>query len=507
MSEVKYLVGGQQFSADDLVKIGAKSPDLFYQIFFPRTVRQKSAPFHLQMDAALEDASKRLVQLRMFRGSAKTSRLRMYTARRVAYGLARTTLYLGASEGHAIRSIRWIKSQVEKNKVFSSVFGLRPGSKWQESEIEIVSETTGLVTWILGAGITGNIRGINFDDYRPDTIILDDVLTDENAATEEQREKYVDLILGAVRGSLAPVADDPNAKLVMAQTPIALDDASDRAAKSAQWHTIDIPCWTAETLDAPLDEQVSAWPERIPSEELRAAKRDYIAENKLSVWNREYEVRITSKESASFRVEWLNIIDVMPQYTWNILAVDPLPPPSDREVAKGLVGKDYEAIGVIGHRNGAYFVREYVTNRGHEPNWTVAKIFELAARNRVFKIVVEGVAYQRVLKYLIELEMRRRGVWYTVEAVTDKRKKYNKIVGTLSGPASQGQLYCLEQHSELRQQFAEYPNCKHDDVLDMVALGLSRLVNPVLEMGADDYMEVIASQHGRISVPLLRSCP
>ncbi|MGH7473060.1 MAG: hypothetical protein ACREJW_03890, partial [Candidatus Methylomirabilales bacterium] len=162
----------------------------------------------------LENAKYRYLNVIVFRGGAKTTLLRTYTAKRIAYGISRTILYVGASEPHAVRSIQWLRTQVDKNVRFSSAFGLSPGRKWQENEIEISRGIDGTGAWVLGVGITSNsLRGINFDDYRPDTIIIDDAINDENAATAEQRLKIRDLILGALKESLAPESEEPNAKL------------------------------------------------------------------------------------------------------------------------------------------------------------------------------------------------------------------------------------------------------------------------------------------------------
>ncbi len=499
-----YQVGEEKYSADDLVRMCAGNPDLFYQIFFPRTVRQASAPFHLGLDHALDDPTFRFVHARMFRGSAKTTRLRMYTARRVAYGLSHTILYVGASEDHASRSVKWLRRQVEVNRALTGVFGLRQGSKWHETELEILNDVTNETCWVLGAGITGNIRGINFDDYRPDLIILDDVLTDENAATPDQRRKVVDLILGALKGSLAPEVEDPNAKMVFLQTPMHGEDASARAKASGQWKTLEIPIWTDETLDVPIEQQESRWPERYPSAAVRADKQAAANDNELSTWIREYECRLVAKEELAFRPEWLQIVDIMPEHTWNVLAVDPAPPPSDQALAKGLVGNDFEAVGVVGHLDGNYYLKEYGVSRGHDPSWTLAKMFELGIRHRIVKVVIEGVAYQRTLKWIFEQEMRRRQIWFPVEVITgDKRRKYHRIVGTLKGVASQQRLFCRRDHTEFIEQFTTFSSERsipNDDVIDMVAIGLSRLVNPVMEMGADAYSAQLAT-HGRYKVP------
>lgn len=504
VAAMKFNVGGELVTADELVALGATDPDLFYQLFFPKTVRQDSAAFHLTMDSIMENPSDRFVHLRMFRGSAKTTRLRMYTLRRIAYGLSHTILYVGASEGHAARSLKWVRKQVEVNKVLKGAFHLVPGSKWQETELEIVSKITDETCWLLGAGITGNIRGINFDDYRPDLIILDDVITDENAATHDQREKVVDLILGALRGSLVPPSEDPNAKMVFAQTPMHNDDASSRAARNSSWTTLEVPIWSP--VDAPIEERVASWEERYPKEWCEKERNSYIEENKLSVWSREMEMKLVTPENRAFKSNWLQPIDIMPKHTLNILSIDPVPPPSDREVAAGLKKKDYEVHMVIGHNNGNYYVREYKANRGHEPNWTVATFFELAIKYNVFLVVVEGIAYQRTLKWILEQEMRRRGIYFPVEAVTDVRKKYMKIVPPLARLGSGGKLFCASTHGDLISQFLDYPMVDHDDHLDALAQGLMRLASPVLEMGADQYIK--SQMHGKTyKVPRPKGAP
>lgn len=504
---MKYKIEEDEYSAEQLIELGRKSPDAFYHIFFPRTVRQPSADFHLEVDAALEDSTARVVLLEMFRDSAKTTRLRLFMARRIAYGLSKTIFFLGASEGHAARSCRWIRKQVEFNKVYSEVFGLRLGSKQNETELEVVSDITGETCWILGTGYTGSVRGINFDDYRPDLIVVDDVVTDENAATQEQREKVIELVDSAVRNSLAPEVDDPNAKMVVAQTPIARGDLTEEMKKDSRVRHLHIPIWTKETLDLPADQQESRWPQRWPTAAVREDKLAASKKNRLSLWIREKEVRLVSPEKRDFRPEWLKQIDIMPTHTRNILSIDPVPPPSEREVAKGLKGKDWEVLAVVGQYGEDYYVKDFEANRGHEPNWTVTKVFELADRHNVVKVVVEGINYQRTLKWILEQEMKRRGKYYHVDVVTgDKRSKYNRIVSTLAGIASSGHLYCRPQHLDFIGQFNDYSDVEHDDYLDAVAQGLSKLINPVLEKGAADYLATVDNPR-KYRVPRLRGAP
>lgn len=489
------LSDGTPVTIDELVKLAALDSILYSQIFFPKAARQSSPPFHRSVWNAFEDPAFRYANLQMFRGSAKTTLSRLFISKRVAYRLSRTILLVGASESHAVRSVQWLRNNVERNQLWASTFGLKPGRKWQETEIEIISEVDGSAVWILAVGITGNIRGINFDDYRPDLIFLDDVITDENAVTEEQREKINDLIHGAVRRSLASIVDEPNAKMVMCQTPRHIKDASCLALGDPLWTSIQYPCWTPETLDLPIEQQQSSWAEMLPSEELRKEKLGYIQQNRLSLFLREMECRLISPETSSFRPEWLQYYAEAekPQGLYCVVAVDPVPPPTEKQMAKQLKGKDYEAICVWGRRGPDYYLLDLAVNRGHQPNWTVAKVLEFAFKYRAAKIIVEQVGYQAALRSLLEVEMARRQVFWPVVPVPDKRKKFARITTTLSGPASQGHIWVnMEKHSEFVEQFSTYGPTfmDHDDVLDASAMALSDLINPYLELGPDAYTEV-----------------
>jgi hypothetical protein len=392
------------------------------------------------------------------------------------------------------------------NKTLAGVFGLTLESKKSETEIDIRNASTGTISWILGAGITGNIRGINFDDYRPDLIILDDIVTDENAATLEQREKVIDLVEGALKGSLTPATEEPNAKMVLAQTPLNPEDVVAELEKDPQWAKVVASIFSKETANLPADEQVSSWEVRNPTAVVRADKAAAFAKNRGSIWMREEEVSLITPERRVFKPEWLQPVDIMPEITYNIMAIDPVPPPSEREVEKGLAGKDYECLMVVGHSGGRYFCREYAANRGHEPNWTVNEFFRLAQKWDVVKVCITAVAYEKTLKWIFEQEMRRRGIYYVIELVTDKRAKYHRIVSSLSGYGSAGRLFCGSDQTELLSQFTEYDQVKHDDVLECFALGVSRLANPVTEMGASTYQQIQIAGRG-YKVPKLRSAP
>lgn len=486
---------GTPLALAELVELCAADSELFCKTFFPKAFRQPAPSFAPRFWDLLDDPRIRYGNGQMFRGSSKTTRSRAYAAKRIAYGLSRTILYIGKSEGHAVRSIKWLQQQVLFNPLFASTFQLERGNTWTGTECQIHHGIEGHSVWIMGMGITGSIRGINQEDFRPDLIVIDDVCDEENSATAEQREKIDDLVFGALVESLAPASETPDAKMIILATPLNRDDVSTRALKDPMFKSIVVGCWTPETAELPIDQQESIWPERWSSETLRAEKRAAMARNKLSLFVREKECKITSRETSVFKPEWLKRWTTLPPTMSHLLAIDPVPPPSNIAIAKGFTTKDYEALAMVGVASGAFYVREVLVNRGHDPSWTIAQTFYLAAKYRPTKWLLEGVAYQRTLKWILGEAMKNAKRWWYIEAFVDQRSKYNRIVDGLNGPASNGQLYIppddhpqginnSEGMAMFVEQFNNYINTSHDDALESVAVGVSGLTGVLT--GLDD---------------------
>lgn len=471
----------------EIVARSAVDSDFFARTFFPKTARQEGAPFHREMDELLDDPSARYVNIQAFRGSAKTTKLRIYMCKRIAYGLSRTIVYVGASEDKAKTSLEWVKNQVSFNALYRKVFGLAPLKKhWQATDIRISHGPMQFNVAIQVFGITGSIRGTNIDDWRPDLIVIDDVIGDDNSATIEQRVKIKRLILGAVKESLAPRSETPDAKMVIINTPQDFEDLSQSALRDPQFKSARFGCWTKETEDLPIEFQESAWPARWTSEELRKEKASAIARNEYSTFAREMECKLVTLETSAFRAEWLRYFgegEAEPEpprdEVWVEYVIDPVPPPSDIQIAKGLINKDYEAHTVVGRYKGKYYVLETVYNRGHDPDWTAVTFNELCNRWAPRKVLVESVAYQRTLTWLLRQAMKRTGRYYAIEPFDDKRKKYFVITQGLRGVLANGALYFRRSQGTAISQVIHYPGQNpegtFDDVIETIARGVMSL--------------------------------
>jgi len=510
-------------SSAELVDLCAVDDDLFARTFFPQAMRQPTPRMHEAVDKELNNPQTRLLNLLLPRDFAKTTKLRIFTAKRIAYGISRTILYIASSEIKATQNIQWLKSRIEPKlgadgtrtaPMFASLFGLAKGEKWSETELKINHRLFGQPIWVRGVGITSeSIRGINFDDYRPDLIVLDDILTDENGASPEQREKINQLVISAVKNSLAPPADAPNAKMVMANTPQDGDDVTARAAASTEWRTVRFSCWTPETEDAPVELQESAWPERHTTDSLRKEKRAAAAENTLSVFIREKECRVVSRETCFFRPDWLRFYtpEEAPRSGVTILSIDPVPPPTpgEEKKKKASLDTDFESMQVWRRYGDNFYLLALEQMRGHQPSWTIAKFFELAVRFRIANAIVETVAYQKVLRWLLQEEMTRRQHWVTIQEwpfpgqarIQSKKVRIQNVIAPL---AQNGRIFVSPEHTEFIAQFGAYPNVKHDDALDGGSMALAGLSKPWMDVMDD---EGVVDNTNVPKLRLVRNCP
>lgn len=451
--------------------LGATSLTRYGRLFFPKTFRQKSPSFHDELGDTLDNPAFRNIAFEIFRDGAKTTLVRTLISRRIAYGISRTILVVSASQGHSILTLRWIKRQVEHNRLWRETFRLKKGSKWSDDHVEIHHEAFDTPITILALGITGQLRGFNIDDHRPDFIVCDDTSTDEAANSPGQRQKELGLVFGALLNSLAPASEAPLAKAVILDTPKSKFDLIEGLETDPDWKFIRYGIFN--------EEGESRWPDRYPTEELKKAKENAIKVGRLAVWMREKECKIVSSETASFQSENLLFWETVPDRMTVILTIDP--------ASSDEAGADDNVVMAIGFYQDKVFVLDYKAAIGQDPEMVKATVFEYARRFRPLGVVVESVAYQRVLAWYLEKAMREQRVYLPVYKVQDRRRKSDRIIQALGETSGYHRLFCLPSHVKLIEQFTEYsPNVEmHDDVLDALAMGITWGNN----QGLDDWLE------------------
>jgi hypothetical protein len=472
----------EKVDAAELLMLCAVDDDLYSRTFFPKTVRQRSPVFHRHMDTILASHDARFVAFEVFRGGAKTSKLRLFTSKRIAYGISHTILYVSNTQDHAAKSLEWIKRAVEFNTRWAQFYQLKPGSKWTGTDIEIIHGVDEYPIRIMALGITGQVRGVNVDDYRPDLIVVDDPDDEETTATEAQRQKTSDLFFGALQKSLAPASEAPDAKMVLLQTPLNRFDLVETCVRDPQWNGFRFGCFDSKGE--------SSWPDRFTTRELMLDKQAHIHRNQLSLWMREMECTVVSSETSSFKLEWLKYFDLLPTGCYYIIAVDPAS--STRPDA------DFFAIVVLAIRGPDVFLVEYKLTRGQDSELATIYIVDLVQQYRPRKVVCDTVGFQRTLATGVEKEMQRRRVFAYVDRFDPKgMKKTYRIPQALSGLAAFGHLHCRHEHQDFIEQFASFSPLvdDHDDLIDAVAMGVESVQTELIYEGESELVSVEESAY------------
>ena len=443
---------------EEAVKLGAADGAFYSEYFFPKTVRQAVPEMHREMWADLDDPLARYVAFKVFRDGAKTTLLRLFTSRRIAYGISHTIVYTSNSEMHAVRSLKWLRRQIEYNNTWAHAFGLRRGTKWSDTEIEIIHGVDEYPISVIAVGITGQVRGINLDDYRPDLVVADDVDNEETTGTPEQRKKAADLLFGALMNGLAPRSEAENAKFALLQTPLADGDLIDVACKDPSFRTKIFGCFD--------DYGQSRWESRYPTVELQKEKQAFIQRNQLSLWMREKECKIVGDELASFKKDWLRFYDQLPDGGFYKIAVDPAI--SDAKNA------DYFAIVVWYFLGKKRFLVDYHLAKGVMPDQAIANLFGFIFKYHPRQLICETVAFQKVLAWLFRKAMDYHRKYVPVVEHDDKRRKADVILQAYLQYAPQGDLYIKHSHTAFIEAFCTwFPGyAGHDDLLDAGARGL-----------------------------------
>lgn len=120
------------------------------------------------------------------RGNAKTTCGDFFpVAHSVVYGLEPYTLIFSATQEQATDRVRDIRNGLQRNERINKTYSLN-WSRCAEKSFECNG------CWVEGRGMTANVRGMSHGEWRPSRIILDDIESDDKAASPDVRKKTHD---------------------------------------------------------------------------------------------------------------------------------------------------------------------------------------------------------------------------------------------------------------------------------------------------------------------------
>jgi hypothetical protein len=206
----------------------------------------------------------------------------------IVTGKNRYALLIGPSGDAARENLINIKIELEENELLLNDFTDLKGNVWRDDRLELKNDTC-----IQAKGSGASMRGTRFRQYRPDLILLDDVLKDDAVDSPSQRDK-ISRWLKRVVFNLGKTAfiiwvntifhsDDPISRLI----------AEVEAGTLKRWIAVRLSCFRPD--DTPL------WPEYWSAEALEE-KREQLGFDCFSTeWNNEP----LSDEQRIIQLSWI----------------------------------------------------------------------------------------------------------------------------------------------------------------------------------------------------------
>lgn len=117
---------------------------------------------------------------------------------------------------------------------------------------------------------------------------------------------------------------------------------------------------------------------------------------------------------------------------------------------------------------GRIYLLEYSRERCN-PGRHIDLIFQQVERWKPLEVGIPSVAYEQSLKYWLEEEMRRRGVFFSIKLIKyGSRSKELRIQG-LQPVFSSGSIFVRDHHEEIVSELLKFPLGAHDDLIDTLA--------------------------------------
>ena len=172
-------------------------------------------------------------------------------------------------------------------------------------------------------------------------------------------------------------------------------------------------------------------------------------------------------ENMDFKPQWIT------HYDYDVSNIEGL-----RQVCVDpAIGKketnDYTAITGCLHMPGKSYV--LATNKGrYSPQKTVNRAIDMALSIKARRIKVETVAYQQALVYAFSDELRRRGLYMSIEPFRSSRAKEERIRG-LQPFFANGAILTRASMKDLENELFTFPYGKWDDLVDSLSMHLPEM--------------------------------
>ena len=294
--------------------------DVFAKLFFPERfplpfdkphyqVIEALDDFELKSDGSVHYPNKKIVIV-MSRGMGKSSLLLAHKARKILFRLSRFSPWVGYSETHAVEWTENLKTELMASQAVRDFgFGSIRTAKVDMGDGKKYDQTFSKKSWtasypgddwptlVLPRGSGQQIRGVSFNQFRPDDMLFDDFEDSDEIENEDQRKKLRSKFYGS-HLKATPQQESAEWQIVYVDT-IKHEDA-------LITHLLDDASWVR--INAPLcDEHYNTnAPSFKSSEAIAAEAKEYDQRGEIDTFAREVLCTSISKKHAAFKEDYFN---------------------------------------------------------------------------------------------------------------------------------------------------------------------------------------------------------
>lgn len=429
-----------------------------------------------------------LVAIGAPRGHAKSTAItHSYTLASVLFRDSQFVLIVSDTEGQAVEFLRDIKKELQTNETLINLFGVKTIIKDAETDI-ICEMEDGWLFRIMAKGSEQKVRGLKWNNKRPDLIIGDDLENDEIVMNQDRRDKFKRWFRGALMPCLGPRGKIRIVGTVLHMGSLLNDLLPRPWIKSAVQEPLRLydtnpkQMWKSVKYRAHNEDYSKIlWPDRFSAHKLKEIRKERVEAGYPDMYSQEY-----LNEPIDDSVSFFKKTDFVEQtvrekedikngnipllyYAGCDLAI------SQKERA------DYSVFHVVAvDSNNTIYHIDTIRERmdGKE---IIDTIIALQAKYKLQWLAIEKERISQAIGPFLREEMKKRGVFVSLVEITpsvDKPTRARTIQARMrigSVKFNRDAVY----FPVLEQEFLRFPRDIHDDQIDAyscIGLGLDKMV-------------------------------
>lgn len=397
-----------------------------------------------------------------------------YTLSAVLFRERKFVVLVSDTETQATLFLNDIKEELRNNDDLVELFGIKGFKKDTETDI-IVELNDGYCFRILVRGAEQRVRGLKWEQLRPDLVVCDDLESDEQVLNKDRREKFRKWFYGA----LLPCLSRQGIVRVVG-TILHLDSLLNRLMpEDSDKYSIIEPLktysrnkkatWTSVRYRA-HNEDFSAvlWPTRWSAESLFKERQRYLDQGIPEVYSQEFLNYPIDEATSYFKREdfyeipkfELNAIERNEKNLIYYAAVDFAISTKERS--------DYTVIAIAGMTDAGIMYIVDIRKGRWDALQIVDEMFAVQKKYQPQLFVTERGAIEKAVGAVLRSEMNKRNVYMNLYPMTPTKDKQTRARSFQARLRAGGVKFDKSAvwYAEYEDEMVRFPKGRHDDQVD-----------------------------------------